>query len=162
MRCFSPIVVAIVVAACCSAPGSAFAQMEASPAEVAAARRALAAAKIEARHVRQVEYQCELRELNAAIEVADEEVRTMRRQLRSYGSFHPFAYGQQPAFAYRNARICLAEAEARYRLLVDKRANLGRAYADKLALSQLDVAAARERLVELEGGGVIELEVSHP
>lgn len=150
MRSFS-FLLALAAATCCGA-GTAFAQ-----AEIAAARRALAVAKIEARHYWQVEYQRERRELGAAIRVADEEVRTMQRQLRAFGPFHPFAYGQQPAFAYRNARLCLAEAEARRRLLVDERNDLARSHADHRALLELNVAEARARLVELEGGGVIEL-----
>ncbi len=138
----------------------AVAQTDSHPAELAAARRALAAAKIEARHYWQVDYQCERRELDAAIRVSDEEVRTMRRQLRSFGQFHPFAYGQQPAFAYRNARLCLAEAEAGRRLLIDQRNDLVRSHADQLALLELSVAEARARVVELAGGGVIELNVA--
>ena len=156
MRRFT-LVFALVSIVFCSI---AAAQTDSRPAELAAARRALAVAKIEARHYWQVEYQCERRELDAAIRVSDEEVRTMRRQLRSFGQFHPFAYGQQPAFAYRNARLCLAEAEAGRRLLIDQRNDLVRAHADHLALLELSVAEARARVVELAGGGVIELEVS--
>ncbi len=155
----STLVFAAAVAGIFSAVGTAAAQNDAYQAELAAARRALAVAKIEARHYWQVEYQCERRELNAAISVADEEVRTMRRQLRSFGPFSPFAYGQLPAFAYRNARLCLAEADARRRLLIDERNDLVRSHSDHLALLQLNVAEARARVVELEGGGVIELDV---
>jgi hypothetical protein len=142
-----------------SVAGNASAQVDAHETELAAARRALSVAKIEARHYWQVEYQCERRELNAAISVADEEVRTMNDQLRRFGPFHSFAYGQQPAFAYRNARLCLAEAEARRRLLIDQRNDLVRSHSDHLALLQLNVEEARARVVELEGGGVIELDV---
>jgi hypothetical protein len=141
---------------------SALAQTAADPAEIAAARRALAAAKIEARLYSQIEYQCQKRELDAAIRVSDEEVRTMRRQLRAYGPFHPFAYGQLPNFEYRNARLCLAEAETRRRLLIDERNDLARNRGDQLALLNLNVAEARARLVELAGGGVIELDVVQP
>jgi hypothetical protein len=139
--------------------GAASAQSDAVQLELAAARRALEVAKIEARHYWQVELQCQRRELNAAISVADEEVRTMNYALRRFGPFHAFAYGQQPAFEYRNARLCLADAEARRRLLIDERNDLVRSNADHLALLQLNVADARARVVELEGGGVIELDV---
>jgi hypothetical protein len=138
-------------------PEIALAQEAAGPAEIAAARRALAAAKIEARQYSQVEYQCQKRELDAAIRISDEEVRTMRRQLRSFGTFNAFAYGQQPAFGYRNARLFLAEAETRRRLLIAERNDLARSRNDQMALSNLNVAAARARLVDLTGGGVIEL-----
>lgn len=148
----------IAIVGCCSLGRATYAQNSAPEAELAAARRALAAAQIEARQLWQVDYQCALRELNAAIDVADEEVRTMRRQIRSFGPFHPFAYGQQPAFAYRTARLCLAEAEARRRLLIAERNNLARSFSGDLALLELNVSAARARVVELAGGGVVELD----
>ncbi len=138
-------------------PEIALAQEAADPAEIAAARRALAAAKIEARLYSQVEYQCQKRELDAAIRISDEEVRTMRRQLRAYGPFHAFAYGQQPNFEYRNARLFLVEAETRRRLLIAERNDLARSRTDQMALENLNVAAARARLIDLAGGGVIEL-----
>lgn len=145
-----------VFAALCS---SAHAQHVASDGEIAAARRELAAAKLEAQLYIQNEYDCARRELNAAIRVADEEVRSMHRNLKYFGPFNPFAYGQLPAFHYRNARLWLAEAEARRRLLIDERNNLVRTKGNEFALLQLNVAAARARLVELSGGGVIELDV---
>jgi hypothetical protein len=141
------------------APTVASAQSEASSAELAAARRELAATKIEARLYSQEEYRCQKRELDAAIRVSDEEVRTMQEQLRRFGPFHAFAYGQQPSFEYRNARLCLADAQARRRSLIDERNDLVHSYNDRLALLNLNVSAARARLVELSGGGVIELDV---
>jgi len=143
-------------------PSATLAQHEASDAEIAAARRELAAAKLEARICRQEEYTAARRELNAEIRVADEEVRTMRRNLKYFGPFNPYAYGQLPAFHYRNARLFLAEADARRRQLIDERNDLSRTFGDKYALHQLKVDAARARLVELEGGGVIELNVVRP
>lgn len=130
--------------------------------EVAAARRDLAAAKIEARLYQHAEYECARRELNAEIRLSDAEVRTLRRELRRYGPFNAFAYGQQPAWSYRNAKLCLAEAEIRRRLLIEERNSLHRVHTDQLALLELRVADARARLVELEGGGVIELDVVKP
>jgi multidrug resistance efflux pump len=131
-------------------------------AEVAAARRDLAAAKIEARLYQHAEYECARRELNAEIRLSDAEVRTLRREFRRYGPFNAFAYGQQPAWGYRNAKLCLAEAEVRRRLLIEERNSLHRVHTDQLALLELHVADARARLVELEGGGVIELDVVKP
>lgn len=147
----------IALTAFCS-PASA--QQIASDAEIAAARRDLAAAKLESRLYWQNEIECARRELNAAIRVSEEEVRTMRRQLKYFGPFNPYAYGQLPSFHFRNAKLCLADAEARRRLLIDERNNLARTRADELALMQLNIQAARARLVELSGGGTIELSVS--
>ncbi len=140
--------------------GMVSAQGDSYQAELAAARRALAVAKIEARHYWQVEYQRERRELNAAISVADAEVRTFRQQLRAYGPFHSFAYGQQPTLAYRDLKLYIANAETRRRLLIDERNNLVRTHTEHLALLELRVADARARVLDLEGGGLIELEVS--
>lgn len=130
--------------------------------EVAAARRDLAAAKIESRLYQHAEYECARRELNAEIRLSDAELRTLRREFRRYGPFNAFAYGQQPAWGYRNAKLCLAEAEVRRRLLIEERNSLHRVHTDQLALMELRVADARARLVELEGGGVIELDVVQP
>jgi hypothetical protein len=131
----------------------------ADQAAIDAARRDLAAAKLEVQQVTQLDFQCRRRELNAAIRVSDEEIRTLRRDLRRYGPFHAFAYGQQPTFQYRNLRLCIAEADASRRLLIAERNDLNRAYNNELALLNLNVSEARARLVELSGGGTIELDV---
>lgn len=157
MRLFTTFKVLAASIACC---GTASAQRIASDAEIAAARRELAAAKLEAQLFWNTEYECARRDLNAAIRVSDEEVRTMRRQLKYFGPFNPYAYGQLPEFHYRNAKLFLAEAEARRNLLISERNNLRRTYANQFALLQLNVAAARDRLVELSGGGTIELSAS--
>jgi len=156
MRPSLPAALVVALAASCI---SANAQQVASHAEIAAARRELAVAKLDAQLYRDTEYDCARRELDAEIRVADEEVRTMRRQLKYFGPFNPYAYGQLPAFHFRNAKLLLAEAESRRRVLIDERNNLHRAHASKFALLQLNIEAARARLVELSGGGVIELDV---
>lgn len=138
---------------------SASAQSVADQAAIDAARRDVAAAKLEAQQITQLDFQCRRRELNAAIRVSDEELRTLRRDLRRYGPFHAFAYGQLPTFQYRNLRLCIADADARRRLLIAERNDLQRAYNNEVALLNLNVAAARARLVELSGGGTIELDV---
>ena len=53
----------------------------------------------------------------------------------------------------------LSAYRATRRLLIDERNALARTHSDQLALLNLNVSAARERLVALEGGGVIELDV---
>jgi len=148
---------ALIFVAVCSAAGSASAQIDPHQAELAAARRALAAAKIEARLYWQIDYQCERRELNAAIELTDAEVQMRRRQLRTFAPFNPFGYGQQSSFALGDARLCLKDAEVRLRALIDERNNLVRFHSDRLALLELNVAAARDRVVALEGGGEIDV-----
>jgi len=161
MRFSSPIYALVLVVAS-SAAGSAHAQVGPHQAELAAARRALAVAKIEARHYWQVEYQSARRELNAAIEITDAEVQSLRRQLRTLAPFHPFAYGQEPWYGQRDARLCLKDAEVRLRALIDERNNLVRFHSDRQALLDLRVAEARALVVALEGGGEIELDVIQP
>src|SRR3990172_7979078 len=146
----SYLISAAIVAVSCAFCGTAHAQVDPYQAELAAARRALAAAKIEARLYWQIDYQCQRRELNAAIEITDAEVQTLRRRLRTFAPFNPFALGQQPSFALRDARLCLKDAEVRLRSLIDERNNLVRFHSDKLALLELNVAAARDRVVALE------------
>ena len=158
MRC-SPLVLVLTLATVGSYPEIARAEIDPYQAELAAARRALAVAKIEARHYWQVEYHGERRALNAAIEFSDAEVRQLRRQLRNLGPFHPFAYGQQPSIIYRDLALCLKDAEIRLRALVDERNNLVRFHSDRQALLELNVADARAIVVALEGGGEIELDV---
>jgi hypothetical protein len=158
----APLFVALVAAISCSIAGIAHAQVDPQQAELAAARRALAVAKIEARHYWQVEYQNERRELNAAIEITDAEVQSLRRQLRTLAPFRPFAYGQEPWYGLRDARLCLKDAEIRYRALIDQRNNLVRFHSDRQALLELRVAEARALVVALEGGGEIALDVIQP
>ncbi len=156
---FSSLILAVVIAATSSAADSAETQNDPHQAELAAARRALAVAKIEARYYWQVEYQRERRELNASIEFTDAEVQTLRQQLRTLAPFHPFAYGQEPWYGLRDAKLCLKDAEVRLRALIDERNNLVRFHSDHLALLELKVAEARALVVALEGGGEIELGV---
>jgi hypothetical protein len=157
---FRPRIIAIAFCwLACLIPTVATANDVAYEAEVAAARRDLAAAKIEARLYEHAEFECARRELNAEIRLSDAELRTLRREFRRYGPFNAFAYGQQPAWGYRNAKLCLAEAEVRRRLLIEERNSLHRVHTDQLALMELRVADARARLVELQGGGMIELDV---
>lgn len=138
------------------------AQVEVDPAELAAARRELALAKLEARHYWQVEYPRRRRELNAAIEMADAELRAMRRQLREYEPFNFYSTGSALLLPAEELRLCILDAELRLRALRDERNNLVRFHADEGRLLDLRVAEARQRVVALEGGGYIELATSEP
>lgn len=155
---FSPRYYGLALSSLVLLPLNAFADVNSIGADVAAARRELAAAKIAARQLSQVEYPRHRQELNAAIEIADAEIRSLRRQVRGYAPFHTFAYGQQPTLYYRDLPVCLKEAEVRYRTLVDERNNLARSYSNELQLLELRVAEARDRVRALEGGGLIEFE----
>jgi hypothetical protein len=127
-------------------------------AELAAARRALVAAKLEARYYWQVEYPRKRRELNAAIAFTDADVRTLKQRLREYGPFTQFSTGQPLSVTYQDLKLCILDAELRLRALRDERNNLVRFHSDELAMLELNVAEARARVIELEGGEVIEFE----
>ena len=84
-------------------------------AELAAARRELVVAKVDARHYWQVEYPRQRRELNAAITLTDAEVRAMKRLLREYGPFSRFSTGQPLFLPIQDLKLCILDAELRLR-----------------------------------------------
>jgi hypothetical protein len=135
-----------------------WAQVDANSAEMAAARRELAVAKIEANHYWQVEYPRRRRELNAEITFVDAELRAMKELLREYGPFSRFSTGQPLFLPIQDLKLCILDAELRLRALRDERINLVRFHSEEGQLLDLRVADARARLVALEGGGVIEFE----
>jgi multidrug resistance efflux pump len=151
---------ALALASVCFVPQSLHAEVVVASLEdeIAGARRELAAAKIEARQYWQVEYSSQLRALNAEIELADAEIRALRREIRRYIPNFKYSYGQLPTIAYRDLPLCLQEAEIRQRTLIGERNDLIRYRANHQQLLELRVAAARDRLIALEGGGLIEFE----
>jgi hypothetical protein len=159
MRCAPPAIV-FVLYAVCFGPNVAHAQNSADPAELAAARRELAVAKIEARHYWQVEYPRRRRELNAEITFADAELRAMKRLMREYGPFSLFSTGEPLFLPIQDLKLCILDAELRLRALRDERINLVRFHSEEGQLLDLRVADARARVVALEGGGVIEFQAA--
>jgi hypothetical protein len=160
MRC-SPLYFALALSSLCFLPQSVVAAevvVDTLADEIACARRELAAAKIEARQYAQVEYPSQLRALNAEIEFTDAEIRTMRREIRRYIPNFKYSYGQLPTMVYRDLPLCLKDAEIRRRTLSAERNDLMRYRANHQQLLELRVAAARDRVLALEGGGIIELE----
>jgi len=152
----------LILSAVCFVPELARGQEEVDPFELAAARRELAIAKLEARHYWQVEYPRRRRELNAAIELTDLEIRAMKRTLREYDPFNRFYTGQPLFLPAQDLRICIRDAELRLDALRAERNNLVRFHSDEGRLLDLRVAEARQRVVALEGGGYIELVTSTP
>jgi multidrug efflux pump subunit AcrA (membrane-fusion protein) len=121
------------------------------------ARRELAIAKAEARYYWQVDYPQQQRDLNAAIELTEMEIKATKLQLHQYEPFDHFSYGAPLYMPIQDMRICLREAELRLDRLREQRNALVRFHSDQGYVLDQRVAEARSRLVELEGGEVIEI-----
>jgi multidrug efflux pump subunit AcrA (membrane-fusion protein) len=120
-------------------------------------RRDLAIAKAEARYYWQVDYPQQQRDLNAAIELTEAEIQATRLQLRQYEPFDHFSVGQPLYMPIQGMRVCLLEAELRLERLRQQRNALIRFHSEQGYLLDQRVADIRSRLVELEGGEVIEV-----
>jgi hypothetical protein len=114
-------------------------------------------AKAAARYYWQVDYPQQQRDLNAAIELTEAEIKVTRQQLRQYEPFDHFSIGQPLYMPIQGMRVCLLDAELRVDRLRQQRNALIRFHSDQGYLLDQRVAAARARLVELEGGEVIEI-----
>jgi multidrug efflux pump subunit AcrA (membrane-fusion protein) len=124
-------------------------------------RRDLAIAKAEARYYWQVDYPQQQRDLNAAIELTEAEIQATRLQLRQYEPFDRFSTGQPLYMPIQGMRLCLLEAEQRLENLRQQRNALIRFHSERGYLLDQRVADIRARLVELEGGEVIEVAAAH-
>jgi hypothetical protein len=158
MRCPSRFVFLFAASIVVSTPDVSQAEFLPDPTELAAARRELAVAKLEARNYWQIEYPRRRRELNAAITFTDAEVRALKRRLREYWPFTQFSIGQPLFVTYQDLKLCILDAELRLRALRDERNLLVRFHSDEAQLLDMRVAEARARVIELEGGGIIEFE----
>jgi len=138
-------------------PAAASAQDEVNQALRAAARRDLEIAKIELRLYLQVEYPRQLRQLDAQIKLGAAEVAAYERRRREYRAFDRFSTGGPLLIAGQDLRIRLLEAELCLENLRAERSALVRFHSDQWRLLELRVHEARARVVELEGGGQIEL-----
>jgi hypothetical protein len=123
----------------------------------AEARCDLAAAKAAARYYWQVVYPQQQRDLDAAIELTEAEVKADRMQLHQYEPFDHFSYGAPLYMPIQNLQICQREVELRLDRLRDQRNALIRFNSDQGYVLDTCVATARARLVALEGGEVIEI-----
>lgn len=114
------------------------------------ARRELDLAKLELRHYWQVEYPRQRRELNAAIDLTETEVRNYKERLWQYGPFSRYSTGQPFLLTLQNLRMCLQEAELRLSDLVAERNALIRFHSDDYKLLELSVQEARLRVADIE------------
>jgi hypothetical protein len=123
------------------------------------ARRQLQCAIMESDLYWQVEYPRQRRAINADIEMTERVIKANKALLREYYPFNRFETGSALYLPSQDLRLCIRGDELRLEDLRQDRNNLIRYHADRLILLEQNVQAARERLVELEGGGEIELEV---
>jgi hypothetical protein len=149
MRFFPASLCLAIVASCVVLPvGRAQAQF--SPAERTAARRDLEQARIELRHYWLVEYPRQRRQINAAIDLTETEIRNLREQLRAYGPFNHFSTGSPFLLTMQRVRMCLQEAELRLTDLQAERNSLLRFHPDDFRALALVVQDARLRVAEIE------------
>jgi hypothetical protein len=147
---FSPSFLTMAIVAACMQISPANAQ-EVSPIEERmSARRDLEVAKIELRHYWQVEYPRQQRHLNAAIELTRAEICDLEFRLHEYRPFTRFSTGDPFMVTIQNTQMCLREAQLRLRDLWAERNALVRYHADEYRALELNVLAARRRVVELE------------
>jgi hypothetical protein len=102
------------------------------------------------RNYSQVEYPRQQRELNAAIELTDMEVRDLQARLRAYGPYGHFSGGVPFMVTLQNTRMCLRDAELRLNDLRAERNNLVRFHSDRYRELELRIYEARVRVLQLE------------
>lgn len=117
---------------------------------IACARRELEIAKIQYRLYWQVDHKREVRELNAAIRLTEAEVDALKERVRHYKRIDEFRYQRPLLETLQKAELALLEAELRLKGLWEERNILRRSFGDRCRLMELQIAAARARVIELE------------
>jgi hypothetical protein len=136
-------------------PTTVLGQDDAAQAARAAARRALEMANLELRLYLQVEHPREMRHLDAQIKLAEAELKAYEERRREYEPFNKFSTGRPLLLPLQSLRLCLLEAELRVDDLRAERNALIRFHSDRWRLLELRALDARQRVIELEGGGQI-------
>jgi hypothetical protein len=143
LRCLA---IAIVVSPALTAD----AQQESFESARMNARRELELAKIEFRDYWQVEYPRIKRDLDAQIDLTEEEIHAYKERLRSYLPFDRFSTGSAVSWALQDLRMCLRAAEWRLRDLWAERSNLMRFRTAEWRILELRVHDARLRVAALD------------
>ena len=156
MRC-SPVACCLTLAVSLAVPATLRAEIDPYAAARAEVRRELELAKRESRYYWQIEYPRQRRELGAAIELTELEIKRHKALLREYRPFNRFSVGNPLSLTIADLDICLRDAELRLNELRHERNNLVRFHSDEARLRDLRVIEARRRLIDLEGGELIEI-----
>jgi hypothetical protein len=138
-----------IVASCVLVP-VARAQAEFTQAERTTARRELEQAKTDLRYYWLVEYPRQRRQINAAIDLTQSEIRNLREQLRAYGPFNRFSTGSPFLLTMQRVRMCLQDAELRLTDLQAERNALLRFHPSEFRALAYVVQDARLRVAEIE------------
>jgi hypothetical protein len=146
----SPAILLPAMAIVSSLPHSVYAQTTPYAVERLNARRELQLAKIEFRDYWQVEYPRIRRQLDAQIQLTEEEVELYKERLRMYRPFDRFSTGSAVTYTLQNLRMCLLEAEWRLRDLWAERNNLNRFRTPEWRELELRLHDARVRVAEIE------------
>jgi len=149
------VVSAAVVASCCVE--SAIAQGPSLQARLAA-RRELELAKIDLRNYWQIDYPRQKRELDAAVEMAEMEIRANEEAQQDLRPFTRFSLGEPFPLTIRELSICHRAAELRLKNLQAERNALIRFHGDEFRVLEMRVQEARLRVAELEADDEIVLD----
>jgi hypothetical protein len=152
MRFPSAICCLLIIATCCVP--SARAQDQASLQARIAARYDLDLAKNDLRNYWQIEYPRRQRELNAAIELTELELRNNQSLLHEFHPFTQFSLGEPFPVTVRDLQFCIKECELRLKNLRAERNALIRFHGDQFRMLEMRVLEARLRVAELEANDV--------
>jgi hypothetical protein len=141
-----------IAATCCV--GSLPAQQPTLQARIAA-RHELELAKIDLRNYWQIEYPRQRRDLNAAIEMTELEIRNYEALEREYRPFTQFTIGAPFPITIQNLEMCHKDAELRLRNLQAERSVLIRFHGERFRVLEMRVQVARQQVADLEANDTI-------
>jgi len=127
-----------------------------------AARRDLDLARMELRHYWQVEYPRMRRDLDGAIELAQDEIKVYDARERDLRPFTRFSLGEPFPITIQELHLCRKKAELRLKDLQAERNNLVRFHGDDFRVLELKVLEARLRVAALEANDVVVAEPAAP
>ena len=151
---FFPAILVLAVAAC-SFNSFAHAQDQPSLRARIAVRRELELAKMDLRNYWQVDYPRQRRELDAAIEITEAEIRANCEAQQELRPFTRFSLGEPFPLTIQDLQMCRKAAEVRLKNLQVERNALIRFHSDQFRVLEMKVMDARLRLVELEANDVM-------
>jgi hypothetical protein len=156
MKCSPAIFCLAIVATFGAIPAGA--QEQPPSRERIAARRDLALAKLDLQNYWQIEYPRQRRELNAAIELTEAEIRVYEARKIAYRPFTSFTIGEPFPLTIQDLNMCRKEAEVRLNNLYAERNALIRFHGDQFEALKMRVVEARFRVAELEANDTIAAE----
>ncbi len=151
---FSPAIYCLAIVATCGAIPVIAQEQPTSQARIAA-RRDLALAKLDLQNYWQIEYPRQRRELNAAIELTEAEIRMYEAHKIAFRPYTSFCIGEPFPLTIQELNMCGKEAEVRLNNLYAERNALIRFHGDQFEALKMKVEEARFRVAELEANDSI-------